>query len=420
MASTVPTAPNGAPSAEQHGTALSLLPSAAVNLKQLQIAFQQQYGRSGRVARFFRAPGRVNLIGEHTDYNEGFVLPLALDRATITAAARRDDLKIHVTSLELNEQIEFDLDQPAQSPSRGWGAYVEGVARTLIKHGVAVPGADLLIHSTVPLGSGLSSSAALEISTGLALVTLAGVTLEPHLLARIGQQAEHEYVGARVGIMDQLTSVLGRPDSALLLDCRSLEVTYLPLELTSIALLVCDSRVKHELANSQYNQRRADCEQGVALLQACMPNIRSLRDVSVEEFRRYRTHLPPQIAQRCHHVVTENARTLAAAEALRLGQWHTLGHLMNASHTSLRDDYEVSCPELDFLVETAQRLEGVLGARMTGGGFGGCTVNVVQAKVTAAFDEALTHAYQQAYGITPILYQVRAGAGAAEVSHADE
>jgi len=384
-----------------------------VNLAQLQLAFRQRYGHE---PRFFRAPGRVNLIGEHTDYNEGFVLPLAIDRATVVAGAARTDLLIRAYSLEVSEQIEFALDQTPQQPHGGWGAYVEGVARTLKQRGVPMKGADLLVDSTVPLGSGLSSSAALEMSVGLALLNLSGATLDPLILARAGQRAEHEYVGARVGIMDQLTSLLGRSGSALLIDCRSLEVSYLPLRLHETALVVCDSRVKHALAASEYNQRRAECEQGVRLLQQFLPGIQTLRDVSVEAWQRYAPQLPALIARRCHHVITENARTLAAAETLRLGQWHTLGQLMNASHTSLRVEYEVSCAELDLLVNTAQQLEGVLGARMTGGGFGGCTINLLRAEALESFQAILTHTYQQTFGRVPLFYQVQAGPGAAEIT----
>lgn len=416
MASTVPTAGAAQRALRQVSTrhpACSL--TRLVDLTQLQQAFQQRYGRE---PRFFRAPGRVNLIGEHTDYNEGFVLPLAIDRATMVAGAARSDQLIRAFSLELNEQIEFTLEQPAQQPHGGWGAYIEGVARTLKKVGVPVQGADLLVASTVPLGSGLSSSAALEMSIGLALIHLADAKLEPLILARAGQRAEHEYVGARVGIMDQLTSLLGRSGAALLIDCRSLDISYLPLELRETTLVVCDSRVKHALAASAYNQRRAECEQGVRLLRQYLPGIQSLRDVSIEAWQSYAPQLPALIARRCHHVITENARTLAAAETLRLGQWHTLGQLMNASHASLRRDYEVSCAELDLLVDTAQPLEGVLGARLTGGGFGGCTINLLRTEALDTFREVLTHIYQQAFELVPLFYQVQAATGAAEITPA--
>jgi galactokinase len=407
----------GEHAARPHGCGIRLAPlrltkRGTVNLTQLQANFRQRYGRTPRL---FRAPGRVNLIGEHTDYNEGFVLPLALERATVAAGAARPDRRIRAASLQLEQEIEFDLAQPPQRLRGTWADYVEGMARSLIESGVPVRGADLLVDSDVPVGSGLSSSAALEMAVGLALIKLADAKLDRLQLARAGQRAEHEYVGARVGIMDQLTSVLGRPATALLIDCRSLAVSYLPLALVDTAIFVCDSRVKHELAASAYNQRRAECEQGLALLRQALPDLQSLRDVSVADFQAHEASLPARIARRCRHVVTENARTLAAAEALRLNRWETLGQLMNASHASLRDDYEVSCAELDLLVETAQQLKGVLGARLTGGGFGGCTVNLVRTESAAAFSTVLRHTYERAFGRVPGIYHIQAGAGAAEL-----
>ncbi|MCA1614305.1 MAG: galactokinase, partial [Acidobacteria bacterium] len=342
----------------------------------LRAAFR---GRYGRAARLFRAPGRVNLIGEHTDYNDGFVLPMAIDRETVAAAAARPDRRVRVHSLNLDESAEFDLDAPGEKRRGDWLDYVEGVARILDAGagGARLAGADLSILSDVPLGAGLSSSAALEISVGLALASLSGADAGGVRLALAGQRAEHEYVGTKCGIMDQFTAAMARARHALLIDCRTLQATHIPLDTSDVVVAICDTNVKHELSTSEYNRRREECEQGVRALQSVLPSIRALRDVGVEEFDRHAPRvLPETIRRRCRHVVTENARTLAAAESLRRGDLSELGRLMNLSHASLRDDYEVSCAELDALVEIALPLEGVLGARMTGGGFGGSTVSL--------------------------------------------
>ena len=380
--------------------------------ERLRREFQTRYGRS---ARIFRAPGRVNLIGEHTDYNDGFVLPMAIDHSTFVAAAERADRLIRVYSLTLAEQFEFDPDLPPM-PRRGiWPDYVEGVARVLEENGQRLTGADLLIDSEVPTGAGLSSSAALEVSAGLALLSLAGATIDRTALALAGQQAEHKYVGANVGIMDQMAAVHSRAGNAILLDCRTLAITYLPLDQPEMSVVVCDSRVRHKLAASEYNTRRAECEQGVRMLQQFLPAIQALRDVSVDEFRQYEAQLPDVIRRRCRHVITENARTLAAASALWSGRLNEMGRLMSASHQSLRDDYEVSCPELNLLVDTALGVSGVFGSRMTGGGFGGCTVSLVRHAALTTFTETITRAYQSAFGQTPGIYVVSAGEGATEL-----
>src|SRR5262245_17468064 len=264
-----------------------------INPEAVKAVFKEMYGREPRL---FRAPGRVNLIGEHTDYNDGFVLPMAIDRSTYAAGTARDDRLVRVYSATVQEQMTFDLDNPGQ-PHRGiWLDYVEGVAQALLSRlkddGKHLRGADLLLMSDVPTGGGLSSSAALEISVGLALLALSGIEPDHKLLALAGQQAEHDYVGAKVGIMDQWTSVHGVRGSALLIDCRSLETGVIPLDTSEVAIVVCDSHVKHELAASEYNTRRAECERGVELLREFLSGIRALRDVSLSEFERYETHLP--------------------------------------------------------------------------------------------------------------------------------
>ncbi len=387
-----------------------------VEREALRQAFERTFGRAPRL---FRAPGRVNLIGEHTDYNDGFVLPMAIDRETVVAAAPRDDRRVRAFSLNRNEEAEFDLDAPGR-PRRGvWLDYVEGVAQALEQKGARLKGADLVISSDVPAGAGLSSSAALEISTGFALLSVSGLEVDRVRLALAGQQAEHEYVGAMVGIMDQFVAALGQKGHALLIDCRSLEHRAVPLDTREAAVVICDSRVKHDLADSEYNVRRAECERGVELLREVLPGIKALRDVSIEDFERHEEALPEPVRRRCRHVVTENARTLSAVEALSRGDLEEMGRLMKRSHRSLRDDYEVSCAELDLLTEIADDFAPCLGARLTGGGFGGSTVNLVRRHALAEFQSLVTTEYQRATGTTPNIYVSDADDGAKEMRNAE-
>jgi len=382
-----------------------------IDVNRLVVHFAELYGATPRV---FSAPGRVNLIGEHTDYNDGFVLPMAIDRRTFVAIAPRADRTIRVASVPLNDAAEFEIDRAAGLSAHKWAQYVAGVAWTLQTRGIALRGADLLIDSNVPIGGGLSSSAALEVATGKALTTIADATIDAKELALASQKAEHEFVGARVGIMDQLAATCGREDHALLIDCRSLETKQISLANLKAAIVVCNTNVKHELASSAYNQRRAECEQGIDLLRTRLPKIRALRDVSVADFEMCESDLPEPIRRRCRHVITENDRTLKAAAALERGDRERLGELMRASHESLRDDYEVSCRELDLMVEIASRQGGVFGARMTGAGFGGCTINIVRGDNVHSFRRSVAKAYRDATQIQPDIYIVQAGDGARE------
>ena len=375
-------------------------------------AFRATFGRPHRL---FRAPGRVNLIGEHTDYNDGFVLPLAIDRATYVAAGPRADRKLMIVSVDLAARTEIDLDGPRGTRAGDWGAYIEGVARVLEAGGARLGGAEIVVASDVPFGAGLSSSAALEMASGLALLALAEQPIDPIQLALAGQRAEHEYVGTRCGIMDQYVSALARAGHALLIDCRSLEARPIPLELPGHEVVILDSGVKHSLASGEYNARRADCEEGVRLLQKALPDIRALRDVSAAELSRHGAALPERIRKRCRHVVTENERTLAAVGALVRGDLPAAGQMMAASHASLRDDYEVSCEELDALVADAAATPGVVGARMTGGGFGGCTVNLVARDAVESTIARVSAGYQRRFGRAPGVLVTGASSGAAEV-----
>jgi galactokinase len=382
------------------------------DFKNLRAEFHAIYQREPRL---FRAPGRVNLIGEHTDYNGGFVLPMAIECETIVAAAAREDRKIRVRSLNLNEEGEINLDAPEQKMRGSWLDFIEGVARILERGNVKLRGADLLVSSDVPAGAGLSSSAALEISVGLALTEISGQAVDKVTLALAGQSAEHEFVGANVGIMDQFISAMGEQGHALLIDCRSLQAKQIPFESKDLAIAICNTNVKHELSSSEYNVRRAECEQGVEILREFLPDISQLRDVSREDFEKYESNLPEIIRKRCRHVVTEIERTLNAAEALKKNDFTEFGRLMWQSHASLRDDYAVSCKELDLMVEIAQNCTGVLGARMTGGGFGGSTVNLVKRENLTDFVEKISAEYRRQTNIETDVYISGAARGASEI-----
>ena len=383
-----------------------------VNLRALKERFEQLYQQS---PRFFSAPGRVNLIGEHTDYNDGFVLPIAIQRRTFVAAAPRPDSRVIVRSLTMDETVEFDLSQPGATRRGSWLDYVEGTARALIERGFALRGANLIVDSDVPAGAGLSASAALELSVGYALAALGGkLSPAPLQLALAGQAAEHSYVGTRCGIMDQYISALAMPNHALLIDCRSLAFEPIALQLATACVLICDTRVKHELSSSAYNERRRQCEQGVREIARYLPGVRALRDVSSDAFEELAPSLPSLVARRCRHVIHENARTLAAAATLKEGKLAQLGSLMSASHASLRDDYEVSCAELDEAVAALAGERGVYGSRMTGGGFGGCTVTVLEREVVPRAMSAISDRLRKKFRIEPNFFATDAAAGVAE------
>jgi galactokinase len=374
----------------------------------LTARFQKMFAASPRI---FRAPGRVNVIGEHTDYNDGFVMPAAIEFYTWVAAAKREDHILEAYSEHFDEKISLSLDALAGPPRKHWSDFIRGVAAVLQNAGYNLAGASLVIHGEVPLGAGLSSSASLEVATALALSSLSEIDV-PHLeLAKLCQKAEHEFVGTRCGIMDQFIAVFGAAGHALMLDCRSLEYQLLPVP-HDFQFVVCNSMVRHELASGEYNRRRADCEEGVKLLQPHLPGIRALRDVAVSDLEAWKHVLPPTVYRRCRHVVTENQRVLAAAKALQSGDTHRFGHLMYRSHASLRDDYGVSCKELDLLVDLASSNSSVFGARMTGGGFGGCTVNLLRADAADLFTEHISQAYHEVTGNIPETYVCEPAQGA--------
>jgi len=385
------------------------MPDPKIDLTQ---SFAQLFGVRPTI---FRAPGRVNLIGEHTDYNDGFVMPAAVGFSTYVAIAPRSDRKLVIHSEEFPGNFEFSLDHLPEKRTGEWCDYMLGVASVLRQRGHKLAGANLLVHGKVPIGAGLSSSAAIEVATALALMSLDENQLPLPEVAKLCRQAENTFVGAKVGIMDQFVSCMGKAGHAVLLDCRSLEFKFVPIP-TGIQLVVCNTMVKHDLATGAYNTRREECEQGVQALAQWDPNIRALRDVPVDLLDSHVKDLPVTIWKRCSHVIRENQRTLDAARALTDGDLARVGVLMRESHNSLRDLYEVSCRELDIMVESAEGLPGFCGGRMTGGGFGGCTVNLVREENAAGFATKIAERYRQATGITPQVYLCSAEDGAQKLS----
>ena len=382
--------------------------------KLLDRARDEFRSRFGGEPRVFRAPGRVNLIGGHLDYNEGWVLPIAIDRSCYVLAQRRKDHILRIHSAHFNETLEFCPDDVRPS-SIHWSSYARGVAWSLAHEVPALPGADLLIDSEVPPGSGLSSSAALEVAVGFALLGLAESTMDPTALALACQRAENEYVGMRCGIMDQLVACLGHRGCALLIDCRTLAVEQLPIDETRIRVVVANTMVKHALASSEYNVRRRECEDAATSVRKSHPTVRTLRDISWPEIETESNSWPDAIRRRARHVTTEISRVHAAVRALRSSDFESLGHLMSQSHDSLDADYQVTSAELNMMVAIARGLLGMLGARMTGGGFGGCTVNLVRAEHDESFASELARRYEAETRLRPDVYICRASDGVCEL-----
>jgi galactokinase len=374
--------------------------------------FQSAFGQTPRI---FRAPGRVNLIGEHTDYNEGFVMPAAVAFSTYVALSPRSDRKLSIRSEEFPGNLDFDVDHLPVRRIGQWCDYLLGVASVLQQHGCQIGGANILVHGEVPIGAGLSSSAALEVSSAFALLSMDGSKIPLPEIAKLCRKAENEFVGARVGIMDQFVSCMGKAGHAFLLDCRSLEYKFVPIP-AGVELVVCNTKVKHDLATGAYNKRREECEEGVRHFAKWDPSVHALRDVSIQMLEAHAKDLPARIAKRSTHVIRENQRTLEAAAALTAGDLAKMGKLMRESHDSLRDLYEVSCRELDVMVDSAEGLPGFIGGRMTGGGFGGCTVNLVRQQNAQQFASQITERYRNATGIVPEIYLCTAEDGAKELS----
>lgn len=375
----------------------------SADLRRLQDHFRATYGRPPQVVA--EAPGRVNLIGEHTDYNDGFVLPIAIDRTVAVAAAPRDGRLIRVRSLDLGQEDQFEPDYLAPLPGQPWSNYIRGVAWALREEGWRLGGSDLAITGDVPQGAGLSSSAALAVSAAAALVCLSDGEIDRRRLALLAQKAENRFVGVQCGIMDQFAAALAQPGCALLIDCRSMETQHVPVP-TDIAIAIVDSKTPRRLGETQYNRRREECVQAAALL-----GVRSLRDADIARLEKARETVPDVLYRRARHVITENQRVIRAVDALHDHDLQTLGALLLQSHDSLRDDYQVSCPPLDLLVSLATRLPGVYGARLTGAGFGGCTVNLMAPQALAPFQQLVPPEYAQQTGLACQVHACRAQEG---------
>jgi len=372
--------------------------------------FQKSYGRPPRWIA--AAPGRVNVIGEHTDYNDGFVLPMAIEFYSVMAADRPVDGREVITlrsTLE-TEVATIDLSQPVVPGVPKWGNYPRGVVAGFLARGIQPGGLEVLLHSTVPLGSGLSSSAALEVCTATLLEAVTGTTLDPVEKALLCQKAEHDFAGVPCGIMDQFISALGREGHLLLLDCRTRKTEIVPLLDPSVALLIINTNVKHELSGGEYAKRRAQCEEATRNL-----GVKSLRDVTVEQLEKGKSNMRDLVYRRARHVIGEINRTVRAAGSVRQSDWPAVGQLMYASHVALRDDYEVSCPELDAVVKIAEAIGeqgGVYGCRMTGGGFGGCCVALVKASSVDSITKKIAADYKARTGIAATIFASRPAAGA--------
>lgn len=376
--------------------------------------FNRRFSARGDVIGV-RAPGRVNLIGEHTDYNDGFVLPVGLSHSVYVAGRAVGGGESRFYSMNFEAEHSFDIRMPFELVEPGWGVYIEGVARVLEKQLGGLTAVEAVVWGDVPLGSGLSSSAALEVAAGYFMLEAAGVRMPLPDLARACQAAENEYVGVQCGIMDQFASCLADSGFAVFLDCRSLEFEYVPVPLDDYTLLVLNTNVPRKLAGSAYNDRRKSCEEGVRIFKQSLPHIMALRDVTPEQFDTFQDRLPGETAARCRHIVGENQRVLDSVKALRIGDMAAFGKLMNASHASLRQDYEVTCRELDILHDAAVEMPGVAGERMTGAGFGGCAVALVAQDHAEQVEANLREVYQRETGIALDVYRTSAMPGVRRV-----
>ncbi|HEY4049206.1 MAG TPA: galactokinase [Acidobacteriaceae bacterium] len=369
------------------------------------------YPGPGEEAARFAAPGRVNLIGEHTDYSGGFVMPAAIDFHTIAAIRPRRDSKILIRSANFSDEVEYQADRLPNAGRHHWSDYPMGVVWSLSEQGIPFGGFELSITGDVPLGAGLSSSASITVACAFALLSLARAEMPLAKIALACQRAENGFVGAQSGIMDQFIACAGKRDHALMLDCRSLEYRLLPIP-PNVRIVICNSMVKHSHAGGEYNQRRREVEEGTRVLRQRQPRIELLRDATEADLMASRAEMPENVFRRCRHIVTENKRVLLAAEALESGDLTSFGELMRQAQSSIRDDFQASCREIDLLVEIASELPGCYGARMTGGGFGGCTVNLVEEAQAANFRESIRKRYRTDTGIDADVYLCTASDGA--------
>ena len=393
-----------------------------MEIRELINEFISVFGGSEEGVRVFASPGRVNLIGEHTDYNGGYVFPAALKMKTTIVMRKRDDNLLRLKATDLSSIVEADINNLGAYKGIDWGDYQIGVAYMLSQAGYDIVGADMLYDDTVPHGGGLSSSAAIEVSTALCFATLSneknGIKKDIDMIeiAKLAQKAEHEYAGVNCGIMDQFASAMGRANHAIFLNCKNLDYKLVPLRLGGKKIIISNTNKKHALGASKYNERRSECEKGFEILKSAMPEKTCLGDITEEEFEKY-AHLidDETVLRRVRHVISEDARVLKAIDALENGDIKTFGNLMNLSHNSLRDDYEVTCFELDTMVNEARKIDGVLGSRMTGAGFGGCTVSIVEEGSVDEFVANVGKNYEEKTGIKPSFYVTETGDGGKEI-----
>ena len=380
-------------------------------INEIRQAFQHLFSEEPLLVS---SPGRINLIGEHTDYNQGFVLPAAIDKAVYVAVSKRSDNEIHLYSQNFQERSEFNLHD--LQPQKGWPTYVLGVVDQLRQGSHAITGFNLVLAGDIPVGAGLSSSAAVECATVFALNELFALGISRMEMVRMAQRAEHRFAGVQCGIMDMFASLMGKKDQVIKLDCRSLEYAYEPLKLDQYSLVLFNTNVKHELASSAYNERRQQCEQGVAWIQEHHPEVQSLRDVTVNMLSEWVFPRDPLIYQRCRFVVEENLRLLSVCDDLERGDLKELGKKMFATHHGLRKSYEVSCTQLDFLVDAVRGEPGVLGARMMGGGFGGCTINLIEHAQIESITQRIAKAYHEVMKLELTAYTVKTSDGTRMIS----
>jgi len=383
------------------------------DLYKLWKIFNEKFIDTGLAKGAFSAPGRVNLIGEHTDYNEGFVLPMAIEKEIIMLGQLKKDREVRVFDLVYNVEIDFSLDKLISLRKNIWANYLMGVMDEMQKAGYLLQGANLIFTSSIPQRAGLSSSAALEVVTALTMAKLNSLKIEPVKMARLCQQAENNFVGVACGIMDQYVSCLGKKNYALFIDCRSNDYDLIPFKDRNYQIVICNSKIQRGLVDSEYNKRKEECKVATEFFkQKLNREMRALRDITIDEYKKYQVQLPEVTARRVRHVISENYRVQAGLEALREENFSAFGQLMIESHQSLKDDYEVSCPELDLLVDLALKQEEVLGARMTGAGFGGCTVNLIERNYIDAFKKNIKNEYKKITGIIPDIYVTSPAEGA--------